>query len=198
MKQTFLKNSTSILIFAAVVLLALFLVFRGLLNTYSTSVSQPPISNSVYKLIEVNNDSQIPCGTKQCSLPNGWKINTIIANSLPNGVACTLEPCTVFSVTNGKHEFFFSNQELKDTSASSDAFTSKTYNLNPETVLTALYYKQFLEEGGKLREVDSRDIKEMYGCLDSFLCVTTGIIKPNTAVELFSEFTKLLNGIEIN
>ncbi len=198
MKRVSLENSLSILVFFIIVILALFLVFRGLINSSPDNLPEASLSNSVYKLIEVKNDFQFACGAKLCTLPDGWKINTIIANSLPNKAACTFEPCTIFSVTNGKYEFFFSNQDLKDSSKSPNAFISKTYYLNPETSLTALYYKQFLEKDGKLEEIESQKIKEVYGCPDTYLCVTTGVIEPNTESDFFTEFNTLLTGIVIN
>lgn len=196
------KNSLMLVILALIFILFLALIIRNQVIQFTQNQefeSKNTLDN--LDIININDPNLVACGTGNCILPGNWKINLQTTKLANKNLKCLEDGCTVSIVTDGNYEFYFSNTLVYDTNYSKDAFIEEDYLINykgSDISVKALKYKIFIEESdGLLKNSDLAGIKEIYGCLESNLCITTGVIpfENDSNSKILSAFTGLVKNI---
>jgi hypothetical protein len=156
------------------------------------------------EILEVNDPSKVTLGNESVGLSSGWRVASVSRDySQDEQYECNgvdQKTCTVYTVTNNEEVYFIATPSQLQTKVSvpisseekSVSVGGKSITFKFDSIAT---YKE--NENGELVEDESIVIyKEVYGCVSSSICISSGLLNYEDATINKSQVEKFQSFVE--
>lgn len=207
MREKFTKEKIQIFILFIFIILFLVLIFLSFFNTQTNSINDPQkselLTDETFTILPVEDNKKVILGANnQINLKENYIINTIYKNA--SLFDCeNNENCIVYEIMKDESIYYISDQPFVfssksvGTTESEIVLTLKGGDSQLNTKLISVSNREFESPIATVTK-DTQIPEQVYGCLESKICVNSGIMSSTiseNAVEL-SGFIDFLNSIQ--